>query len=158
MSAGRRLLAVAAILGCATAPADQVGSGAATSRPWSAPPGVRFAVVPAQPRFGPGEPVQAVLRVVNESAETVRFAFRSGCQAFFEVVRDGRTLFHHRFHVMCAMALTARELAPGQSAEFPFTWDRVDDEGAPVSQGAYQIVAYLADGNSPRVAATVELD
>ncbi|MGH7548268.1 MAG: BsuPI-related putative proteinase inhibitor [Gemmatimonadales bacterium] len=155
---GGVILAVSAILGCAGAQADPNGSGATTSQPGAAPPGVRFAVVPAKPRFGPGEPVKAVLRVVNESEETVRFAFRSGCQASFEVERDGRTLFHHRFHVMCTMALTVRELAPGQSVEFPFTWDRVDDEGAPVSRGAYQIVGYLADGNGPRVAATVELE
>ena len=155
---GGLIVAVSAILGWAIAQADPHGPDAATSQPGTGPPGVSFAVVPAKPRFGPGEPVKAVLRVVNESEDTVRFAFRSGCQASFEVVRDGRTLFHHRFHVMCTMALTARELAPGQSVEFPFTWDRVDDEGAPVSRGAYQIVAYLADGNSPRVAATVELE
>lgn len=147
-----QVLALALALGCAGAPTDPLDSGSIV-----VPPGITFTVVPAKPVFGPGEPVQVALRVENGSSQTVRFEFGTGCQAVFLVGVDGGVVFHSPAHIACTQALTALELAPGQSQTFPFTWNRRDDTGAAAPPGVYRITAALADGNSPPVSSTVEL-
>ncbi|MGH7539129.1 MAG: BsuPI-related putative proteinase inhibitor [Gemmatimonadales bacterium] len=146
------VLALAAVLSCAGAPSEPLGSGSIT-----VPSGVTFTVIPAKPVFGPGEPVEAVLRVENASPQPVRFEFRTGCQAFFQVASDGGVVFNSPLHLACILILTSFELAPGESKSIPFRWDRRDDAGAEVPPGLYRITAALADGNSPPVSATVEL-
>ncbi len=147
-----QILALAAALGCAGAPTDPHGSGSIT-----VPPGITFSVVPAKPVFGPGEPVAVALRIDNGSAETVRFEFRTGCQAAFVVAVDTGPVFRSPAHLACTLALTALELAPGNSKSIPFIWNRRDDAGAAVPPGVYRVTAALMDGNSPPVSATVEL-
>jgi hypothetical protein len=147
-----QVLALASALGCAGATTDPLDSGSIV-----VPPGITFTVVPAKPVFGPGELVQAALRVDNGSSQTVRFDFRTGCQAVFQVAVDSGTVFSSPAHLACTLALTAFELAPGERKSIPFTWNRRDDAGALVAPGVYRITAALADGNSPPVSATVEL-
>jgi hypothetical protein len=140
------------LLACASAQSDALGSGAATT-----PPGVTFTVVPAKGSFGPGETVQAALKIENGSTEVVRFQFRTGCQTNFEIGVVDRIVFHSRVHTACTQALTTLELAPGENASRPFSWNRQDDSGVPVPPGVYRVIAFLADGNGPPVSATVEL-
>ena len=147
-----QVLALASAVGCAGAPTDPLDSGSIV-----VPPGITFTVVPAKPVFGPGEPVQVTLRVENGSSGTIRFEFRSGCQAAFVVAVDAGVVFRSPAHLACTQALTAIELTPGDSTSLPFIWNRRDDAGAEVPPGVYRIIAALADGNSPPVSTTVEL-
>jgi len=147
-----QVLAFVSALGCAGAPTDPLDSGSIV-----VPPGITFTVVTAKPVFGLGEPVQAALRVDNGSSQTVRFDFRTGCQAAFLVGVDSGLVFRSPAHLSCTLALTAFELTPGERKSIPFIWYRRDDAGAEVPPGVYRITAALADGNSPPVSATVKL-
>ena len=119
---------------------------------------VTFSVIPAKTSFALGKPVEFVLRAENQGGESVTYQFGSSCQAFFHVELDGRLVFSSRLGTMCAQVLTGLEFSPGEQHDFTFRWNQVDIGGAPVSAGEYQIVAYLADDNSPQVSTSIRVD
>lgn len=119
---------------------------------------VNFSVIPAKTSFALGERVDFVLRAENEGEESVTYQFRSSCQAFFHVEHDGRPVYHSRLEIMCAQILTELELSPGEQKDFPFRWNQADHRGTPVLAGEYQIVAFLADDNGPRVSAAIRVE
>jgi hypothetical protein len=135
-----------------TAPSSGVAPGSGAT-----PPGVTFTLTLAQPAFGPDDLVRATLWIANASRDSVRFRFSTGCQAWFDVVSDTGPVYHQQRHVACPQTPTTLDVAPGATRSLAIGWDRADDGGAPVAPGTYHLIAYLADDNSPRVSASLEL-
>ncbi len=159
-AAPRFFVAVLAALACA---GDDAGLASSSDSSQQSDPvvrasGVAFSLILEKTSFTIGEPVRFAFRVENESEEVVSFSSSSACQAYFDVEQNDGAVFHLRFQRLCAAALTKLEIAPGERVDFPFSWNQVDDAGAAVARGVYQLVGFLADENSPKVSASVRLE
>ncbi len=87
-----------------------------------------------------GEPVQITVTVTNTTDAPLTLYFDTSCQAFFAVEdASGATVYNLELHVGCLTIPTEITLQPGQSQSYPFTWNQVDDGGAPIPPGNYVI-------------------
>jgi hypothetical protein len=89
--------------------------------------------------FAAGDAVGVRVAVGNYGDAPATLQFPTACQAAFSISKtlSGESLYDVDLHRACAPSFTELTVPPGESREFPFSWDQRDDGGALLLAGLY---------------------
>jgi len=92
-----------------------------------------------------GEPVLIDYSITNAGDATATLSL-GGCGAFF-LVRDalGATLWDESRHQICPAVFYEQPLEPGQTLNFPFSWNQMSETGVQVPAGAEYTILGTTD-------------
>lgn len=92
--------------------------------------------------YGPGQPIEVALRVLNAGSAPVAVTFSSG-QHFDLVVRRprGDEVWRWSHDKAFIQVFETATLKPGDVLTYQVTWDQQDYQGRRVDSGSYQVIA-----------------
>lgn len=103
--------------------------------------GMRVSLTVDRTLFHPGDKADIAVTALNRGGEVVRIT-TNGCPAVFVVI-DARDSVVMPGHQVCLLYLAQRDLRPGESYVFRYTWRFVTAKGDPLPLGEYKLRGHV---------------
>ncbi len=103
---------------------------------------LRAELVAEKRDYASGESIPMKLTLFNPGNQPVEVFFPSGCQLVWYVYDVDGNLIRGNFTIVCAAVVGGFSMMPGDTVEYPFTWDQKDNQGNQVPLGVYIVVAF----------------
>lgn len=103
--------------------------------------------------FNVGDTLKGTFTVTNLSPYTVNYRFSSSCQ--FEITITDGSKKYIQYPQICAAVLTSLSLKSGESKQYEFQVQLVDNDNNILPEGGYAVEASLANNNSSIVSKNI---